>query len=425
MTAKELKDALQTKELQDRLTTLYVESELLPEQLKRYEDAIDCFLNYYQDGDLHVFSAPGRSEVGGNHTDHQRGKVLAASLNLDVIAIARKTEDGVIRLKSKGYQEDVIDLSQLEPVEEETDHSPALIRGVAAAFKAHGYKIGGFEAYTTNDVKPGSGMSSSAAFEILVATILNHLYNNGVVSAVEQAKFSQYAENVFFGKPSGLLDQMACSVGGLINIDFAEKDSPKIHPLTVDFGKFGYALCITDTKGSHADLTPDYAAVPQEMKQVAAFFQKEVLEEVPEQHFYQNLIALRKTLGDRPVLRALHWYNENKRVDGEVEALESGNFDRFLQLIKASGDSSYKYLQNVYSAHKLNEQGLSIGLAISDNILNGAGASRVHGGGFAGTIQAFVPQDKVAEYKAALDGVFGEGSCRVLQIRNVGGTQVL
>ncbi|HPZ00870.1 MAG TPA: galactokinase family protein, partial [Clostridiales bacterium] len=359
MTAQELKEALQTQTMNEALMKLYIDPDLLAYQKKRYAESIDRFLSYYDDGDLHLFSAPGRTEIGGNHTDHQRGKVLAASLNLDIIAVVKKTDDGVIRLKSKGYREDVVDLATLVPQEKEKDHSPALIRGVAAAFQKNGHHIGGFEAYTMNDVKPGSGMSSSAAFEILVATVLNSLYNDGAVSAVDLAKYSQYAENVFFGKPSGLLDQMACSVGGLINIDFAEKENPKIRPLHLDFGKFGYALCITDTKGSHADLTPDYAAVPKEMKEVAAFFGKTVLEEVPETEFYQKLTELRTKLGDRPVLRSLHWYSENKRVDGEVTALEEGDFTRFLQLVKASGDSSYKYLQNVYSVRKLNEQGLS------------------------------------------------------------------
>ncbi|MBQ1549388.1 MAG: galactokinase, partial [Clostridia bacterium] len=369
-------------------------------------------------------SAPGRSEVGGNHTDHQNGKVLACSLNLDVIAVVRKRDDGVITVQSEGYPLDRVDLKELDPVAGEEGTSKALIRGVAGALADAGYQVGGFDAYSTSEVLQGSGMSSSAAYEVLLGTILSGLYNNDEISPVEVAKASQVAENKYFGKPSGLLDQMACSVGNLVTIDFADAKDPKVRRVDADFGQFGHSLCITDTKGSHADLTPDYAAVPAEMKQIAAHFGKTVLQEVSETEFLSKLPELRELYGDRPVLRAIHWYEENKRVETEVAALETKDFETFLNAIKASGDSSYKYLQNVYSPRHLEAQAIPVALAVSDLVLKGRGASRVHGGGFAGTIQAFVPDDLVDDYRKAMDGLFGEGSCHILFVRPVGGYHI-
>ena len=423
MWAKDLKAWLKTEEAKTKLKELYVDEQTLPLQLARYEEAIDKFLELYGDGDLHIYSAPGRSEVGGNHTDHQRGKVLACSINLDNIAVVKKTEDNVIRLQSKGFYPIRVDLSVLTPQEKETDHSPSLIRGVAAAFHENGYQIGGFEAYTTSQVLTGSGMSSSASFEILLATILNDLYNDNQVSDIDKAKFSQYAENKFYGKPSGLLDQMASSVGSLINIDFKDKENPIIKRIDVNFRGFGYALCVTDTRSSHNNLTDEYAAVPGEMKQVAAYFGKEVLSEVDEQQVKDHLNDLRKKVGDRPVLRALHFYEENKRVDREVAALEQGDFKAFLKAVTQSGNSSYKYLQNIYASK--DQQGVSMALALTDLFLEGEGAHRVHGGGFAGTIQAFVPIDKVEAYRREMDSYFGDGACHVMYVRNLGGTKVL
>ena len=425
MNAENLVLNIQEPAFQDTLMDIYLDEAMVAGQVDRYTNAVKAFVAEFGDGDLEVYSAPGRSEVGGNHTDHQRGKVLACSLNLDAIAVVRKTDDGIITVLSEGYPKISVKLDTLEPVAEEEGTSMALIRGVAADLKAKGYRIGGFDAYITSNVLAGSGMSSSAAYEVLIGTILSGCYNNMEISSVEVAKSSQVAENKFFGKPSGLLDQMACSVGGLVNIDFYEADAPKVHPVTVDFGEYGHSLCITDTKGSHADLTPDYAAVPAEMKSVAAYFGKSVLCEVDEDYLWKNIAALRTECGDRAVLRAIHWYEENKRVDGQVAALESGNFDKFLELITASGNSSYKYLQNVYSTSKIQEQGVSIGLAVSDITLAGVGAHRVHGGGFAGTIQAFVPNELVPTYKASLDAVFGEGACQVLKVRKYGGIKVL
>jgi len=410
---------------QEKLQDIYLDDTMLPRQTERYEKAVAEFEALFGAGYAEVYSAPGRSEVGGNHTDHQHGKVLACSLNLDVIGVARRTEDGIIHIKSEGYPQDDVDLSTLDPVPAEEGKSSALIRGVAAALKTRGYEIGGFEAYTTNDVLAGGGMSSSAAFEVLVGTILNGLYNDMGIDSVTIAIAAQEAENRFFGKPSGLLDQMACSIGGLITVDFMNPKEPVMRRLDVDFADFGHSLCITDTKGSHSDLTPDYAAVPAEMKAVAAYFGKEVLRDVERNQFYSAIPELRENVGDRPVLRAIHFLEENRRVDGQVQALETGDFDEFLRLIQASGDSSFKFLQNVYSNHKLEDQAIPIALAVSEVTLGRCGACRVHGGGFAGTIQAFVPNNRVPDYRKAMDALFGEGSCYVLKVRNYGGMKVL
>ena len=424
MTTAEWKAVVNSDGFYDKVRPLYVDETKLEAQRARYLHALDEFEKLFGDGPVELFSAPGRSEVGGNHTDHQRGKVLACSLNLDVIAVVRKRVDVVITVQSEGYPLDQVDLKDLNPVPGEEGTSKALIRGVAGALAEAGYTVGGFDAYTTSEVLQGSGMSSSAAFEVLLGTILSGLYNNDTVSPVEVAKASQVAENQYFGKPSGLLDQMACAVGHLVTIDFADAKDPKVRRVDADFGTFGHSLCITDTKGSHADLTPDYAAVPAEMKQIAGHFGKAVLQEVSEAEFLSKLPELRELYGDRPVLRAIHWYEENKRVETQVAALESGDFDTFLQEVNASGDSSYKYLQNVYSPRHLEAQAIPVALAVSDLVLKGRGASRVHGGGFAGTIQAFVPDDLVENYRKAMDGLFGEGSCHILYVRPVGGTKI-
>ncbi len=420
----EWRSYIATPDFFEAVRPLYVDETKLEAQRSRYTNALSRFEQLFGDGPVELFSAPGRSEVGGNHTDHQRGKVLACSLNLDVIAVVRKRVDGVITVQSEGYPLDQVDLKDLNPVAGEEGTSKALIRGVAGALAEAGYTVGGFDAYTTSEVLQGSGMSSSAAFEVLLGTILSGLYNNDTVSPVEVAKASQVAENQYFGKPSGLLDQMACSVGNLVTIDFADASDPKVRRVDADFGSFGHSLCITDTKGSHADLTPDYAAVPAEMKQIAGHFGKAVLQEVSEAEFLSKLPELRELYGDRPVLRAIHWYEENKRVETQVAALESGDFDAFLKAVNASGDSSYKYLQNVYSPRHLEAQAIPVALAVSDLVLKDRGASRVHGGGFAGTIQAFVPDDLVEDYRKAMDGLFGEGACHILFVRPVGGYHI-
>lgn len=394
-------------------------------QRARYLKAVGEFKKLYPNrGEVEIFSAPGRSEVGGNHTDHQHGCVLAAAVNLDVISVTSFHEDGVIRLKSEGHDADTVELSGLGAQSEEYGTSSAIIRGVAAKFAEMGAKIGGFDAYTTSDVLSGSGLSSSAAFENLLGTIIDIHYNGGKAGAVEIAKIGQYAENVYFGKKSGLMDQMVSSVGGFVFIDFSNTENPEIKKVGCDFEKAGYRLCITDTKGSHADLIDDYSAVPTEMNAVAAHFGKPYLREVDEGEFVKAVPELRAKLSDRAVLRAAHFFNDNKNAKDEAAALESGDFGKFLESVGRSGDSSYKLLQNIYSCHKPEEQGLAVGLWASERMLRGRGAARVHGGGFAGTIQAFVPVDAAEEYRAEMDRIFGAGSCLTLRVRPVGGVAV-
>lgn len=422
---KKLKEALKEGKYNQLLKDIYVDESVLAYQQERYIKALESFEKIYGEKEVEIYSAPGRSEVGGNHTDHQYGKVLATSINLDAIAIVAPKDEAVIDLKSEGYDRIQVDLDHLDKNDVKEGSSESLIAGVAFKLKEEGYKIGGFEAYVTSDVLNGAGMSSSAAFEVLIGNILSGLYNDMKISPVFLAQAGQFAENEFFGKPCGLMDQMASSVGGLINIDFEDPKNPKIKKVEVDFEEYGHSLCIVDTKGSHADLTDDYAAIPEEMKEVAGFFDKAVLREVDKDDFYLNLPKIREILGDRAVLRAMHLFEENKRVDEQVKALEDGDFETFKKLIKESGNSSFKYLQNVYSNHDLNNQSVSIGLAMSDISLGDRGVSRVHGGGFAGTIQAFVPNDIVGMYKKNMERVFGEGACHVLKVRPYGGMKVL
>lgn len=330
----------------------------------------------------------------------------------------------MIRLKSAGYPMDTVDTADLAVKEEEKERSAALIRGVCARLSALGYKVGGFDAVTASRVLKGSGLSSSAAFEVLVVTILSHLYNDDAIDPVEAAQVSKYAENVYFGKPSGLLDQMAASVGGFTTMDFADPAAPKIEKIDFDLGKFGYALCVVDTGGNHADLTGEYAAVPAEMKAVAAELGASVLREVDEEKFYAAIPSLRKTVGDRAILRAIHFFRDNRIVDEEVSALKSGDFEAFKQLVIASGRSSATNLQNVFAVVNPQEQGLSLALALIERLLEGRGAYRVHGGGFAGTVQAYVPLDMLAEFRKEIEAVFGAGACYVLSIRSAGGTKV-
>lgn len=418
-------ERLQEGRYQDRLKDLYVDLDVLDYQKKRYERALECFFDRYGEQKVEIYSAPGRSEVGGNHTDHQLGKVLATSVNLDVIAVVSKCEENTIQIVSEGYGEMVVELSELNPRENEVGDTKALIRGVVAQLKELGYQIGGFIAYVTSDVLSGSGLSSSAAFETLIATIISGLYNDMSIDPIQIAMIGQYAENKYFGKPCGLMDQMACSVGGMIYIDFESRKEPQIYSVDTDFSAYGHSLCITDTKGSHADLTQDYAAIPDDMKKVAKYFGKEVLREVNEKEFFCNLAKIREALGDRSVLRAIHYFEENKRVERQVKALETGDFSEFKNLIRKSGDSSYKYLQNVFTPHKLDEQGVSVALAISELSHREEGVSRVHGGGFAGTIQAFVPDHLVQEYKQDMERVFGENACYILKVRKYGGRKVI
>ena len=369
------------------------------------------------------FSAPGRTEIGGNHTDHQRGRVLAAAVNLDTVAAVRLNGTNQIRILSKGYPMSVVDITELTPVESEINSTPALIRGVVARFTQLGCKVEGFDAYCESTVLPGSGLSSSAAYEVLIGTIVNHMFFEGKVSQPEVAMIGQYAENVFFGKPCGLMDQMASAVGNLVNIDFFDKENPAIRPISFDFAATGYALCIIDSGADHADLTDEYAAVPGEIKAVAAYMGKEVLTQIDEADFYAKIPELRKACGDRAVMRCIHFYQENARVPKQVEALEKGDFEGFLQLIKESGHSSYMYLQNVIPAGYKQHQDVAVALGLAEHYLAGRGAYRVHGGGFAGTIQAFVPFDILEQFVDGMDAALGQGACHVLSIRPQGGVE--
>ena len=370
------------------------------------------------------FSAPGRTEIGGNHTDHQRGRVLAGAVNLDTVAAVRPNGTNIIRIQSKGYPMSVVDLSQLQPVASEINSTPALIRGVAARFAQLGCKVEGFDAYCESTVLPGSGLSSSAAYEVLIGTILNCLFFDQKLTATEIALVGQYAENVFFGKPCGLMDQMASSVGGMIFIDFEDPKAPVVEKIDFDFASADHALCIIDTGADHADLTDEYAAVPGELKALCAVLGEGQLRSVTKMEFYANIQKLREEVGDRAVLRAVHIYDENQRVTLQKEALEAGDFASFLAYVTESGLSSWRYLQNVIPAGRKEKQEVAFALTIAEKLLNGRGACRVHGGGFAGTIQAFVPNDLLEDFKNGIESVLGEGSCYVLSIRPQGGVEM-
>ena len=420
---KEVKNTIENGGFDSALVRVYGEKEL-DAQSRRYAELCSFYEDTLGEGEnIRFFSAPGRTEVCGNHTDHNHGQVLAAAINLDAVACASKNDSGIIRVFSKGYPGDTVDLNVLVPQENEKDKSVALVRGVAARFVQLGYKIGGFDAVTVNNVLKGSGMSSSASFEVLVGTILNYLYNDGKISPVEIAQIAQYAENVFFGKPCGLMDQMACSVGSFVEIDFADPEKPVITPVEFDFASCGHSLCIVDTRADHADLTDEYAAIRREMEAVAGFFGKKCLRDTPEEDVLANLGAIRDKLGERPLLRALHFYEDNRRVEKEAKALKDGDFESFKALVIDSGNSSYMYNQNVFSVSSP-AQPVSLALAVSHRLLEGKGAWRVHGGGFAGTIQAFVPNAMLEKYKNTMEGIFGKGACYVLSIRPFGGTEV-
>ena len=396
----------------------------------RYLDAIEEFVKLYGNhGEISLFSVPGRSELSGNHTDHNHGRVIACSIDLDIIAVARHREDSVIRLKSAGFPEDVVDIAQFNaPRSDRFGRSNALIAGVCAGLVKDGYAVGGFDAYTTSNVLKGSGLSSSAAFEDMVGNILNHLYNSGRIDYIEISKISQFAENKYFGKPCGLMDQVACAAGGIVSIDFADPAAPVVHQVNIDFTAAGYCLCIVDTGGNHADLTADYAAVPAEMKAVAAHFGKTCLREVDEEQLIPAIPALREKCGDRAILRALHFFNENRRVASQLECLEQGDLPGYFSDVIASGRSSFCYLQNVYTTVNVAEQGLSLALCLAESYLSALDlptAYRVHGGGFAGTIQAYVPRDSVAGFKALMDATFGDSACAVLHIRPEGAIKLI
>ncbi len=408
----------------EKYSSLYSDIEATKE---RFIEAINKFVSTYgDDREVSIFSVPGRSEIIGNHTDHNCGEVMAGAINRDIVAVAAKNNDGVIRFCSEGYSEDKIKLSDVpNPDNFKKFTSRALVAGMAQAFTNAGHKIGGYDAYSCTEVLKGSGLSSSAAFEVMVGNILNHFYNGGEVDNQEIAKYAQYSENVYFGKPCGLMDQMACAVGGFVYIDFEDNSSPVVESVDFSLSNAGYSLCIVNTGGNHANLNADYASVPAEMKSVAHGFGKEVIRGLSEEELIAKAAELREKVGDRAILRALHFVRENARVEAARDALKAGELEKFFSIILASGHSSFEYLQNVYTTINVQEQGLSLALAITDGYLSGKNcAFRVHGGGFAGTIQAFVKNEYLDGYVALMNSVFGEGAAMPLNIRPAGAVKL-
>lgn len=414
----------------DRVRKLFAElygtqNHAIEKQQQRYERAVQVFHEFFPARtDIKIYSAPGRTEIGGNHTDHQRGIVLAGAVNLDVIAIVSFHNEGVIRVKSEGYVLAEIQLSDLNPNEKD-DGTMSLVKGVVTKFKEKNVTVEGFDMYTTSDVICGGGISSSAAFETLVGTVIDLKYNEGKSTPFEIAQYGWFAENVFFGKKCGLLDQTVSSYGGLVSIDFKDDSSPVIEKIDFDFEKYGYTLCVTDTKSSHENLTDDYVAIREEMKQVANYFDCEVLSEVNEKEFFSFVPNLRSFCSDRAIMRAMHFFAETKRAHEEAVALKNKDIDLFLRLVNESGISSGNLLQNLFSNNTPTEQAIPLAIAMSKSILGNKGAVRVHGGGFAGTIQAFVPAEMVKEYKDSIERIFGDGSCHQMKIRPVGGIEIL
>ncbi len=421
MNTSKLKEHIKGGKLDDIFKKLYGNCNVY----ERFLEIIDGYNENFGDNEnLMIFSAPGRTEIGGNHTDHQHGRVLAGSVNLDVIACVAPNSDNVIRVFSKGHKPCEINLECLEAIKSEEGSSPALIRGIAAKMSELGHKISGFNAYTTTKVLSGSGLSSSAAFEVLIGEIMNNLFCQNKISAIEIAQISQYAENVYFGKPCGLLDQTACAVGGFLSVDFKNPATPIVTKMDFNLKEQGYKLCIINTKADHADLTDEYAAVPAEMKSVAKFFGKEFLRDINEDEFFAKIADVREKVSDRAVLRAIHFFGDNNRVLDEIDALNKNDIDKFLKLICESGNSSYKYLQNVFASSDPHHQAVSIALAISEKELGNNGVCRVHGGGFAGTIQAFVKEEAVTQYAKAMQNIFGDDAVYILDIRSCGGIKI-
>lgn len=416
-----LADRLRSGALDPRLSEIYGEVGTARERLlalvARYE-------NTFPGSDAALFTAAGRTEMGGNHTDHQHGRVLAASVSLDTIACGGANDTRELRVLSEGYPDVVVGIDTLDPILSEVGKAEAIVRGIARGLVDRGYEIGGTSLATTSNVPGGSGLSSSAAFEILVGTALNHLFCNDELTMVELAQIGKFAENVFFGKPSGLMDQMACAVGGIVSIDFADPDSPEWEQVDCDLEAFGHVLCIIDSGADHADLTEDYAAIVQEMGAVASYFDARYLREVPEDAFWTDLAGVRSAAGDRAVLRATHFFGDNARVPLQAEALADGRFDDFLTLVNASGASSIELLQNIYSASAPLHQAVGVTITLARRLLDGRGAVRVHGGGFAGTVQAYVPVERAELFRQEIDAVLGHGACSIVTVRPVGGAVI-
>lgn len=408
-----------TEYIKNALPALYGK-EKAEEQILRYEKAAEEFGKLYGKQNYEFFSSPARTEIGGNQVDHNGGKVLAGAVDIDMIAACAKTDDGIIRIKSEGYEPFEVDLGLTAQISLEKGSPSSLVRGIASLIKSRGYEVGGFCAYITSDIKEGSGLSSSAAFEMLIAAILNYFYCGSRLSPTDLAKAGKYAENEFFGKASGLMDQMACAVGGFANIDFSDSISPEVHKIIFNLENTGYTLCVVDTKSNHANMTDEYESIPKDMKKVAAFFSKEMLCQLTRQDILTNIRELREYCGDRAVLRSLHFFDENERVGEMMFCLKAKNFDGFLEAVRASGSSSFRFLQNVIPKEEAGNQALALALFLTEDFLLGKGACRVHGGGFAGTIQSYIPTERFDEYVKLMEGVFGEGCVYRLRIRPQG-----
>jgi len=396
----------------------------LQKQATRYSNLLKKYVSVFGDASVSFFSSPGRTEIGGNHTDHNYGRVLAGAVNLDNATVASPNNSNVIHIISEGYPKFDVDLSSLAPDKKEQFTSAALVRGICSRMKELGYQIGGFNAAIDGGVPKGSGLSSSASFEVLIGEIINQLFNGGRLDPIQNAIIGQYSENNYFGKPCGLMDQTACAMGGLITIDFKDPSKPIVKKVNFDFIATGFALVITDTGGNHADLNDEYASLPTDMKAVAAQLGAKVLREVSMEQVIDIAPKIREKVGDRAILRAIHFQADNQRVVDQVAALERNDFKSFLNMVVESGYSSYMYNQNIYPVTNVKEQGVSLALALSDLVLKGQGAWRVHGGGFAGTIQAFVPNNLLDKYISTLEHIYGKGSCHKLFIRPQGTVKV-
>lgn len=427
MKAKKIVEYISKNSMCDLFTSMYGE---VVGSKARYIKLVKSYMKNFHiddsgDTELYLFSAPGRTEMGGNHTDHQHGRVLAGAVNLDVIACVSLNNENTIRVLSEGHRICEVSLDELEPKESEKNSSPSLLRGIVSSFTKLGYNVKGFNAYTTSNVLCGSGLSSSAAFEVLLTTIINNLFCHSSLSAVKLAQISQYAENVYFGKPCGLMDQTACAVGGIVSIDFNNPSEPIVENINFNFEKHGYKLVITNTGANHSDLTDDYADIPAEMKRVAAFFGKDVLRDVDESQVLAKIPDLRDAVGDRAILRAMHFFADNARVPLQVQALKDDNIGEYFRLVNESGFSSATLLQNIYSPSNTSEQSVSIALSLAKRLIGSSGACRIHGGGFAGTIQTYVRIGDLTSYVEQMNAVLGKGSCYVLNTRGVGGTRLI
>ena len=421
-----LKEEISNGKLDNRFYEVYGAKTNLDELKTRLNKLVNSYeAAFGSNTEVGLFTAPGRTEICGNHTDHQHGCVLAGAINLDAIACAAPNGTNTVRIKSEGYPEIVIDINDFEIKTDEKETSAALVRGVAARITQLGYDVKGFNAVISSTVLGGSGLSSSAAYEVLIGVIFNSLFCGGKLTAVQIAQIGQYAENVYFGKPCGLMDQLASSVGGMVAIDFEDTENPIVKKIDYDFAKSGYSLCIIDSGADHADLTDDYAAIPREMKAVAAYFVKDYLRQVDEDKFWSEIKNIRKQTGDRAVLRAIHFFSDHKHVGEQVEALENKDFNAFLSCVTRSGHSSVERLQNIYCTTRPEQQAVTLTIETAHKLLAGKGAVRVHGGGFAGTVQAYVPNGTEEQFKNGMEAVIGEGCCHFLNIRPQGGVALV